>query len=263
MILVAAMFLVRPIKKLTIATRRIADGDFSVKLNIKQKDELGTLARSFEEMTHDLQQLEQLRREFVSNVSHEIQSPLTSISGYAIALKQENIGVHERIRYLDIIINEADRMSKMSASLLKLSLLESQSQQLTLSTLSLDEQIRRVIVAIQPQWSARNITFELDLKAVMLTGDHDQLNQVWTNILGNSIKFSKDGGVITVSITQDNTNVTVTISDTGIGISPRTRNVYLSGFLRQIVPTAVSMRAAVWGLPSLNRSYRFIKVTSG
>ncbi|WP_342479980.1 HAMP domain-containing sensor histidine kinase [Paenibacillus sp. FSL L8-0340] len=232
LILVAAMFLVRPIKKLTIATRRIADGDFSVKLNIKQKDELGTLARSFEEMTHDLQQLEQLRREFVSNVSHEIQSPLTSISGYAIALKQENIGVHERIRYLDIIINEADRMSKMSASLLKLSLLESQSQQLTLSTLSLDEQIRRVIVAIQPQWSARNITFELDLKAVMLTGDHDQLNQVWTNILGNSIKFSKDGGVITVSITQDNTNVTVTISDTGIGISPEDQKRIFERFFK-------------------------------
>lgn len=232
MILVAARFLVSPIKKLTIATKRIADGDFSVKLNIKQKDELGTLARSFEEMTHDLQQLEQLRREFVSNVSHEIQSPLTSISGYAMALKQENIEVHNRIRYLDIIINEANRMSKMSASLLKLSLLESQSQQLTLSTLSLDEQIRRVIVAIQPQWSARNITFELELKAIMLTGDHDQLNQVWTNILGNSIKFSKDGGVITVSITQDNKNVTVTISDTGIGISPEDQKRIFERFFK-------------------------------
>jgi methyl-accepting chemotaxis protein len=79
-ILIASMFLVRPIKKLTQATKRIAAGDFNVKLNIKQTSELGTLARSFEEMMNDLQQLEHMRREFVANVSHEVQSPLTSIS---------------------------------------------------------------------------------------------------------------------------------------------------------------------------------------
>ncbi|MGO4953212.1 sensor histidine kinase [Paenibacillus sp. DRB1-1] len=219
LILVASIFLVRPIKKLTKATRRVAVGDFNVKLNIKQKGELGTLARSFEEMMHDLQQLEQMRREFVTNVSHEVQSPLTSISGYAIALKQVDIADNERSRYLDIIIAEADRMSKMSDSLLKLSLLESQSQQMRQDTFSLDEQIRRVIVAFQPQWSARNIRFELNLKTVRLLADQDQLNQVWTNILGNSIKFSKDGGVINVSIKQDIKSVTVRISDTGIGIS--------------------------------------------
>ncbi|KOO51039.1 sensor histidine kinase [Viridibacillus arvi] len=219
LILIAAMFLIRPIKKLTQATRRIAAGDFNVKLNIKQNDELGTLARSFEEMTHDLHQLEQMRRDFVSNVSHEVQSPLTSISGYALALKQVELTDNERSRYLDIIIAEADRMSKMSDSLLKLSLLESQSQQLQLVTFNLDEQIRRVIIAIQPQWSARNIRFELNLKAVRLMADYDQLNQVWTNILGNSIKFSNDGGVINVNIEQDNKNVMVLISDTGIGIS--------------------------------------------
>ncbi|AIQ56338.1 sensor histidine kinase [Paenibacillus borealis] len=231
-ILVAAMFLVRPIKKLTTATRRIAAGDFNVKLNIKQKGELGTLARSFEEMMRDLQQLEQMRREFVTNVSHEVQSPLTSISGYALALKQMNIPEGERNRYLDIIISEAERMSKMSDSLLKLSLLESQSQQLQLTAFSLDEQIRRVIVALQPQWSARSISFELHLKAVRLTADHDQFNQVWTNLLGNSIKFSRDGGVISVSIRQDNKNVTVRISDTGIGISPEDQKRIFERFFK-------------------------------
>ncbi|SMG41865.1 sensor histidine kinase [Paenibacillus aquistagni] len=218
-ILGAAIFLVKPIQKLTKATKRIAGGDFDVKLNIKQKGELGTLARSFEDMTHDLQQLEQMRRDFVSNVSHEIQSPLTSISGYAMALKKVNLAESERSRYLDIIIAEADRMSKMSDSLLKLSLLESQSQQLRLDTFSLDEQIRRVIVAIQPQWSARNIRFELDLKTVQVKADFDLLSQVWTNIIGNSIKFSKNDSVIRISLMQDAKNATVHISDTGIGIS--------------------------------------------
>ncbi|WP_379163641.1 sensor histidine kinase [Paenibacillus sp. sgz5001063] len=232
LILVAAMFLISPIKTLTKATRRIAAGDFSVKLNIKQKGELGTLARSFEEMMDDLQRLEQMRREFVSNVSHEVQSPLTSISGYALALKQPGIAENERSRYLDIIIAEADRMSKMSDSLLKLSLLESQSQQLQFTTFSLDEQIRRVIVAIQPQWMARNIRFELDLKAVRLMADYDQLNQVWTNLIGNSIKFSMDGGVIHVSIRQDGNNVTIWISDNGIGISPEDQKRIFERFFK-------------------------------
>ncbi|GKS12780.1 two-component sensor histidine kinase [Paenibacillus chitinolyticus] len=232
LILVASIFLVRPIKKLTKATKRIATGDFNVKLNIKQKGELGTLARSFEDMMHDLQQLEQMRREFVSNVSHEVQSPLTSISGYAKALKQVNIADHERSRYLDIIIAEAERMSKMSDSLLKLSLLESQSQQLRLSTYSLDEQIRRVIVAIQPQWSARSIRFELNLKTVSLMADYDLLNQVWTNLIANSIKFSKDGDVISVTILQDIKNVIVRISDTGIGISPEDQKRIFERFFK-------------------------------
>ncbi|WP_144557641.1 sensor histidine kinase [Shouchella miscanthi] len=219
LVLIAARFLVRPIKKLTEATRRVAGGDFNVKLTIKQKGELGILARSFEEMMRDLQQLEQMRKEFVSNVSHEVQSPLTSISGYAAALKQVDLEADKRNRYLEVIIAEAGRMSKMSDSLLKLSLLESNSQQVHLTTLNLDEQIRRVIVAIQPQWSARDIRFELDLRTVAITADHELLNQVWTNLLGNSIKFSEENSTIDVSIQQDSKNVTVRVSDTGIGIS--------------------------------------------
>ncbi|MDR6726312.1 signal transduction histidine kinase [Paenibacillus amylolyticus] len=219
LILIASVFLVRPIKKLTQATKRIAAGDFNLKLNIKQSGELGTLARSFEEMTHDLQQLEQMRREFVANVSHEVQSPLTSISGYAQALKNVSLEEHERTRYLNIIISEAKRMSKMSDSLLKLSMLESQSQHMRLRTLSLDEQIRRVIVALQPQWSARNIHFELELEPVQVMADHDQLDQVWTNIIANGIKFSSDGGAIHVHMQQESDQVTVRISDAGIGIS--------------------------------------------
>lgn len=232
LMLIAAIFLVGPIKKLTEATRLIAAGDFNVKLNIKQKGEIGTLARSFEEMMHDLQQLEQMRREFVANVSHEVQSPLTSISGFAIALKQVDIPDDERSSYLDIIITETARMSKISDSLLKLSLLESQSLQMRLSTFSLDEQIRRVIVAIQPQWSARNIQFDLDLQPTKITADHEQLNQVWFNILGNAIKFSKEGARIEVKLKQNIKNVTIRITDSGIGILPEDQKRIFDRFFK-------------------------------
>lgn len=228
----AAMFLVKPIKKLTSATKKIAGGDFEVRLDIKQGGEIGTLAESFENMAYDLQQLEQMRKEFVANVSHEVQSPLTSISGYATALKQMNIKDEDRERYLNIIIDEAKRMSKMSDSLLKLSLLESQSQQLQLTSFSLDEQIRRVIVALQPSWSAANIQFDLHLQGVSISADFDLLNQVWTNIISNSIKFSEQESWITVQLEQEGNNVIVRISDTGIGISPEDQKRIFERFFK-------------------------------
>ncbi|MEJ8305805.1 sensor histidine kinase [Saccharibacillus sacchari] len=227
----AAAFVVRPINKLTRATRRIAAGDFDVKLDIRQKGELGELARSFEAMSSDLRRQEEMRRDFVSNVSHEVQSPLTSISGYALALKQSNLSEDRRNRYLDIITAEANRMSRMSDSLLKLSLLESQPQ-LQRAELRLDEQIRRVIIALQPQWSVKGIRFELDLPVARIIGDPDQLGQVWTNIIGNAIKFSPDNGEIAVTLSRDATNAVVRIADRGIGIAPEDRERVFERFFK-------------------------------
>lgn len=229
----ATAFVVRPIKQLTRATRNISEGNFNVKLDIRQKGELGELARSFEAMSSDLRRLEEMRRDFVSNVSHEVQSPLTSISGYALALKQPNLSEEKRGRYLDIIAAEANRMSRMSASLLKLSLLESQPQ-LQLSEFPLDEQIRRIIIALQPQWLARGIRFELDLPVVRVIGDPDQLGQVWTNIIGNAIKFSPDGGEIAITLTLSRSaqQVFVRIADEGIGIAPEDRERVFERFFK-------------------------------
>ncbi|MHA7963194.1 sensor histidine kinase [Paenibacillus sp. CAU 1782] len=232
LILISSIYLIRPINKLTKATKRIARGDFDVKLNIKQSGELGDLARSFEQMTHDLRQLEQMRRDFVANVSHEIKSPLTSISGYAIALKGVDLPEKERGRYLDIIIEEAERMSRMNDGLLKLSLLESHSQQLQPSEYSLDEQIRRVIVLLQPQWSARNIGFDLQLHTTKITADYELLNQVWSNIIVNSIKFSEIDGTVSIVIEQDAYSVTVSIRDNGIGIAPEDQKHIFDRFFK-------------------------------
>lgn len=231
-ILIASFFLIRPIKQLTRATKHIAGGDFDVRLDIRQKGELGALARSFVEMSQDLRRLEEMRRDFVSNVSHEVQSPLTSISGYALALKQRNLTEEQRDRYLDIIADEAKRISRMSDSLLKLSQLESQPQLQKRSELGLDEQIRRVVIALEPQWSAKKIRVELDLPETRLMGDPDQLGQVWTNILGNAIKFSPDGGEIKVALTPDERGVRVTIADQGIGIAPEDRERVFERFFK-------------------------------
>ncbi|MDG0792210.1 HAMP domain-containing histidine kinase [Cohnella ginsengisoli] len=221
-ILIAAIYVVKPIKALTAATRRLAKGDFDVKLGVKRKDELGTLARRFNEMAVGLKQLERMRQDFVSNVSHEIQSPLTSISGFAKALKDMNaIPEEERIQYLDIILTESGRLSRLSDNLLKLASLDFNRQPMDDATFRLDEQIRQVVVSCEPLWSAKNIDVHLDLpQAAVITADKDQLNQVWMNLLVNSIKFTPEGGRIHVQITACTDAYLLTLSDSGIGIAP-------------------------------------------
>jgi Signal transduction histidine kinase len=221
-ILVAAIYVVNPIKRLTAATKRLAKGDFDVELGVKRKDELGALARSFNEMAVDLKQLEQMRQDFVSNVSHEIQSPLTSISGFAKALKDIHpIAEDERVQYLDIILTESGRLSRLSDNLLKLASLDSNHHPLEYAAFNLDEQIRQVVVNCEPLWSEKNIRIDLDVpQAMEITADRDQLNQVWTNLLGNGIKFTPEGGSITIQIRSRMDEYTVTVSDSGIGIAP-------------------------------------------
>ncbi|WHX49088.1 HAMP domain-containing sensor histidine kinase [Paenibacillus woosongensis] len=218
---VEAAFLIQPLRKMTEATKRMAKGDFSSELKARRKDELGVLVQSFNEMRRQLQQIEEMRQDFVSNVSHEIQSPLTSIRGFAKALKENDTLDHKnRDRYLDIIIAESERMSRMSDNLLHLASLESKHHPFHPVTFRLDEQIRQTAVALEPQWAAKSIAIDLELPVVKICGDRDQLDQVWINLLGNSIRFTPEGGKIAIDVRRGIHQVSVTIKDTGIGIAP-------------------------------------------
>lgn len=221
-ILIAARYLVEPIKALTNATKRLAKGDFNVEFKFNRVDEIGELTQSYVEMAGELKQLEQMRQDFVSSVSHEIQTPLTSISGFAKALQNEDlIREEERGDYLQIIVSESERLSRLSDNLLKLASLDSEHHPFQATSFHLDEQLRAVVVTCEPQWSAKNLTIDLDLpETVSMTGDEDQLKQVWMNLLGNSIKFTPEGGTIRMAIAADSHEITVTISDNGIGLSP-------------------------------------------
>ncbi|UJF31560.1 sensor histidine kinase [Paenibacillus hexagrammi] len=217
-ILVASRYIVNPIKKLTLATNRLARGNFDVNVTVKQKDELGLLADSFNHMAGELKQLEQMRQDFVSNVSHEIQSPLTSIRGFSKALRQPDLKEESRLHYLEIIERESERLSRLSENLLKLASLESEHHPFQLTTFDLDEQLRRVVVFYEPQWSEKKLDMELKLPKVKISADADQLNQVWVNLLGNAIKFTPEHGKIEVSLIPYTDHVQVSIKDTGIGI---------------------------------------------
>lgn len=219
-VLIAARYLVKPLKAMKEATHRISKGDFKIDLVWKRRsDELGELARSISHMAEELEQMEQMRQDFISSVSHEIQSPLTSIAGFSKIVQIQEMQPEERNKYLEIILTESERLSRLSESLLKLASLESEHHPYHPVDYRLDEQIRRVIAVLETLWSAKSLEFDLELPPVKITGDQDQLNQVWINLLHNAIKFTPVGGIIQLRLELMIDRVEFTIKDSGIGIS--------------------------------------------
>jgi signal transduction histidine kinase len=207
------------------AMERIAKGDFSVRISPEHRDDgpfdgvLGVLVKSVNNMAVGLDQLESMRQEFISNVSHEIQSPLTSIRGFARALQNDQLSPEERHHYLSIIETESRRLSRITEDLLKLAALESEHAKFEPVSYRLDKQIRDLILACEPQWSEKSLDMDVSLEAITITADQDLLSQVWINLIHNSIKFTPAEGGVRVELRRQDGAVVFCISDTGIGIA--------------------------------------------
>lgn len=208
------------------AMKMMAEGNFNIDLSYYHYQFQGRdhpyskIIESISDMADKLGAMEEMRQEFISNVSHEIQSPLTSISGFAHALKNDELSPNERKHYLNIIELESIRLSKLSENLLKLTSLESDHIPFDQQSYRLDRQLRRIILANEPQWMEKDMNMDISLEALTITANEDLMDQVWINLLHNSIKFTPKGGTITVeAIKTDNNKLTVTIKDTGVGMN--------------------------------------------
>ncbi|WP_078593092.1 sensor histidine kinase [Evansella clarkii] len=219
LIVLASRYIVDPIRKLTGAAKEIAKGNFSTRIKSKNdKSEVGELIRSFNHMASEVEKTDQMREDFVSSVSHEIQSPLTSIRGFTKAIRDEVVPLESQKEYLDIIYQETERLSRVSESLLQLASLESEHYPFNLVSFRLDEQIRRVVLATEPQWKDKSLRIHLELEPILASGDEDLLKQVWLNLISNAVKYSEDGGEIRVVMQKEGEMVKVSVSDTGKGI---------------------------------------------
>ncbi|MFE4813202.1 sensor histidine kinase [Peribacillus simplex] len=203
------------------ALRKIANGDYNVQLDFKmdKKNEMTDIINHFNHMAKQLKQMEEMRQEFISNVSHEIQSPLTSIVGFAQALQYNKLTIEERNHYLHIIETESRRLSKLSDNLLKLTSLESAHHPFERTDFRLDQQIRTIILACEPSWMEKELELDISLEKIRIFADQDLMSQVWTNLIHNSIKFTRHRGKITIRLQQIDDLASITISDNGIGIS--------------------------------------------
>lgn len=207
------------------AIQQMAKGNFEIKLDVpviekgkNRHNPFVQLADSVHYMAKELGQLERVRQEFISNVSHEIQSPLTSIKGFARALENDQLSKDKREHYLKIIQTETDRLSKLSDNLLKLTTLENERHPMHMIDYRPDRQIRSCLLALEPQWDKKNLIMNIELEPVVIHADSELMNQVWMNLIHNSIKFTPENGEIRVELKDHKNRIEFQLSDTGVGI---------------------------------------------
>jgi signal transduction histidine kinase len=224
---------VKQIKKLTKATNEVAEGNFDIYLKTKEKDEIAQLIFHFNEMTKKLKNTAYIQKDFVNNISHELKTPIASIQGFAKILKNNNLSNEEKDEYLNIIIEESKRLEKLSSNVLRISKLENQDILDNQNKFYLDENIRKAILLLQNKWIEKNIDFNLDLPVTYYYGDEELFLQVWTNIIENAIKFSKDSYTINIWIEKSIDSIKVYIKDEGIGMSKDVVNCIFDKFYQE------------------------------
>ncbi|MDZ5472299.1 HAMP domain-containing sensor histidine kinase [Bacillus sp. 31A1R] len=257
MVVFSTKYLVKPITKLTKATTSLANGRFDVELELSGQDELGELSKSFLRMAKKLEQMEDMRKEFISNISHDIQSPLSNIKGYINLIDQESITIEERRQYVSIINGEITRLSTLTKQLLLLASLDRDVDILKKKPFNVGQQLKELIRNYQWQISEKGIMLSYHLPDTEMIGDPSLLHTVWENLLTNAIKYNKPDGSIDISIEDKGESISVTVSDTGIGLTnaeterifdrfyradtARTRTIEGTGLGLSIVWTIVKM----------------------
>ena len=195
--------LAKPIEDVTNATTQIAHGDFSVRVPLSDKaagvDELVALAENFNKMAAELEGMDYMRRDFMSNVSHELKTPIAAIAGFTELLQSPNLTDEERAEYADMAHDQALRLSTLCENMLKLSRLSNQEIVVNNEEVRVDEQIRKVAITLLEKWQDRDVEFDLDLPELSVVTDPGLLEQVWTNLLDNAVKYTPDGRAIHVT----------------------------------------------------------------
>lgn len=216
--------ILQPIAHLRKNMRRVAEGDFSLQLEEQQRiEEVGQLYHDFNIMVKELNSIETLRNDFVSNVSHEFKTPLATIRGYVQLLQDPALPKAQRKEFLKRILEGTKQLSQLTENILKLSKLENQGLRMERAPFRLDEQIREVILFLQPQWEQNGLELDIELANITFWGSEELLYQVWLNLIDNAIKYNRPGGVIKVQLTQEQERVFLEVVDTGIGMSKDTQ----------------------------------------
>ena len=223
----------KPLHQLETAAATIAEGDFSVQVDEKKGDrELRELSGAFNTMTKKLQGVEEGRREFVANVSHELRSPITSIRGFAEGMADGVIPEQEQPKYLRLVANESRRLSSLIDDLLALSRLEREDVKPEMSTFDVNEMLRRAVIRRMNDLEEKKIdvSCEFEEDACPVQADSDRIEQVVINLLDNAIKFTPEGGKITLESEVKDGTAQITVRDSGTGIAPEDREKVFDRF---------------------------------
>ena len=209
---------IKPISDLKVATEKVAKGDFNVIVEDIPESETGELIENFNVMVKELQKNEILKNDFISNVSHEFKTPLSTIQGYATLLQDESLNEEDKQKYTQIIIESTTKLTALVNNILKISKIDNRKITIETNVYQLDEQIRESILSLENMWANKNIDFDINLESIEIVSDENLLSNVWNNLLSNAIKFSDNNGKISINLTKDDNNAIVSIKDYGCGI---------------------------------------------
>ena len=209
-----------PLKKIIYATEQYADGNMHYEFSVDTNDEMGYLAGSLNYMASEIARSEDNQKKFVANVSHDFRSPLTSIRGYLEAMLDGTIPPEMHEKYLNIVLNETDHLTKLTNSLLQLNNLNTKGMILEKTDFDMNAVIRDTVATFEGLCEKKNIHVSLILigETMMVTGDMSKIQQVLYNLIDNAIKFSHNNSTITIETREKKSKLCVSVKDTGIGI---------------------------------------------
>ncbi len=224
----------RPLQKIIYATEQYAEGNMHYELPVESDDEMGYLSATLGYMAGEIAKSEDVQKKFVANVSHDFRSPLTSIRGYLEAMLDGTIPPEMHEKYLRIVLNETERLTKLTNSLLQLNNLNTAGIDLNKSIFDINPMIRETLETFEGTCLKKDILVDLILTGdeMFVEGDQDKLKQVLYNLIDNAIKFSNRGGTITVETNVKKNKLLVSVKDTGIGIPKESLSLIFDRFYK-------------------------------
>lgn len=230
--------LTRPIEEVSRAVKEVANGDFTVHINKKVKNlgkyvfvnEIDELAENFNTMTAELNGMDYMRKDFMSNVSHEVKTPVAAITGFTEILMEGGLNTEEQQEYLAFINKESLRLSRLCENMLRMSRLDHQQIVVKKDNVRVDEQIRKCIIMLSEKWTDKARNYELDCDNLIIQSDADLLMQIWANLIDNAIKYSPENSSIYITGKIENNYLVVSIKDEGDGISTKKQSKIFEKF---------------------------------
>ena len=221
-----SFYIRKPLYAITKGASEFANGNLSYQIPVKSENELGYLAINLNYMADKLNRNGEYQRQFISNISHDFRSPLTSIKGYVEAMIDGTIPVEMQEKYLKIISYEAERLEKLTRGLLTLNELDIHKRMLNIQDFDINQTIKSTAASFEGTCTTRQILLELILSGQTLYAhaDLEQIQQVLYNLLSNAIKVSPDHSTITIETTEKNGKIFVSVKDHGIGIPKSSLN---------------------------------------
>lgn len=217
----------KPILKVTEAVNEVSKENFEIRLPREEskrgayqyRDEIDELSENVNQMAEKLGNLDYMRRDFISNVSHEVKTPVAAITGFTEMILEGDLEPDKQKEYLQMVNDQANSLSDLCESMLRLSRLDYEDKVELSDTVRLDEQIRKCIIVLSEKWAEKEIEFELNLPYVEIHTNEKLLNQVWMNLIDNAMKYSSPGSSISVNLFRQMHLIEITIKDHGIGIA--------------------------------------------